>query len=67
MKVSSYTEMIRAREVSLTRVMISLDMGGTMRLIIWSRVTLKKICCLVSPRTSAASRWPAGTPWIPPR
>ena len=59
--------MIRAREVSFTKVMISLDMGGTMRLIICNNVTLKKICRLVMPSTWAASRWPRGTPWIPPR
>ena len=39
----SYTEMTRTREVSFTRVMNSLPMGGTMRLTTWSRVTLKKI------------------------
>ena len=40
---SSVMAMVRAREVSLTRVMISLDMGGTIRLITCKRVTLKKI------------------------
>ena len=60
--MTSCSAMARAREVSLTRVMISLDMGGTMRLTIWSRVTLKKICRLVMPSTRPASFCPAGTP-----
>ena len=65
--MTSCREIIRAKEVSFTRVMISLDMGGTMRLIIWSRVTRKKICPLVMPNTSPASCCPTGTPWMPPR
>ena len=35
----SPTMMKLDREVSFTRVMISLPMGGTMRLTTWSRVT----------------------------
>ena len=47
----SCSAMIRAREVSFTSVMISLDMGGTIRLIICISVTLKKIWLLVMPST----------------
>ena len=47
--------MIRARDVSLTKVMISFAIGGTMRLIICKSVTLKKICPLVRPNTCPAS------------
>ena len=46
MKVSSYTEMIRAREVSLTRVMISLDMGARIRLTIWQKRHVAEDLCL---------------------
>ena len=49
--VISVMAMTRAREVSFTRVMTSLDMGGTMRLTICSSVTLKKIWLRVRPRT----------------
>ena len=59
--------MILARDVSFTSVMISLDMGGTMRLIICSSVTRKKIWLLVMPSTRPASSCPTGTLWIPPR
>ena len=38
----SMMAMIRAREVSFTRVMISLDMGGTMRLTICSKGDLEE-------------------------
>ena len=65
--ISSVTAIIRAREVSFTRVMISLDIGGTMRLTICSSVTRKKIWLRVMPSTWPASRWPLGTPWMPPR
>ena len=54
-------------EVSFTRVMISLDIGGTIRFTICSNVTLKKIWRLVMPSTMPASCCPAGTPWMPPR
>ena len=63
----SPTMMKLDKEVSFTRVMISLPMGGTMRLTTWSRVTWKKIWLRVMPSTCPASRWPAGTPWMPPR
>ena len=46
--------------------MISLDMGGTMRLTICNSVTLKKICPLVMPSTCPASLCPMGTPSMPP-
>ena len=59
--------MMRESDVSLTSVMTSLDMGGTMRLTICSSVTLKKICVLVMPSTCPASCCPFGTPWMPPR
>ena len=58
--VISMMAMVRAREVSFTSVMISLDIGGTMRFTICSRVILKKICLRVRPSTSPASRCPAG-------
>ena len=54
--VISMMAMVRAREVSFTSVMISLDMGGMIRLTICKRVILKKICRLVRPSTSPASR-----------
>ena len=47
----SLLAMVLASEVSLNRVMISLPMGGRMRLTTCSRVTLKKICVRVMPST----------------
>ena len=64
--MSSMMAMVLAREVSFTRVMTSLDMGGRMRLTICSRVTLKKIWLLVMPSTCPASCWPMGTLSMPP-
>jgi len=42
--------MMRARDVSFTRVITSLPIGGTIRFITWSRVTWKKICVLSFPK-----------------
>lgn len=66
-QMTSCNAMTRAREVSFTNVMISLEMGGTIRLIICSRVMWRKIWALVMPKTWPASCWPFGTPWMPPR
>ena len=63
----SLLAMTLAREVSLTRVMISLPMGGKMRLTTCSSVTLKKIWLRVMPSTCPASVWPLGTASMPPR
>ena len=54
-------------KVTLLQVMNSLPMGGTIRLITCSSVTLKKIWLLVMPSTSPASYWPLGMDWMPPR
>ena len=63
----SLLAMVFASEVSLTSVMISLPIGGRMRLMTCSSVTLKKICVFVMPSTSPASVWPLGTASMPPR
>ena len=63
----SLLEITLAREVSLTRVMTSLPMGGRIRLTTWSRVTRKKIWARVMPSTWPASVWPRGTDSMPPR
>ena len=47
----SYTLIIRAREVSFTRVMISLLMGARIRLTTCKSTTLKKIWLFVMPNT----------------
>ena len=61
-QITSCSEMIRAREVSFTSVMISLEMGGRMAFTICSSFTLKKICRPVMPSTRPASSCPAGMP-----
>ena len=63
----SLIAMVLASEVSLTRVMISLPMGGRIRLTTCSNVTWKKIWVLVMPSTCPASVWPLGTASMPPR
>ena len=63
----SLLEMTLASEVSFTSVMISLPMGGRMRLMTCNSVILKKIWLRVMPSTCPASVWPLGTASMPPR
>ena len=63
----SLLAMTFASEVSLTRVMISLPIGGRIRLMTCSSVTRKKIWVRVMPSTCPASVWPLGTASMPPR
>ena len=60
-------EMMRAMDVSFTRVMTSFESGGTMRLTICSSVMWRNVCGPVRPSTCAASCWPFGTPSMPAR
>ena len=50
-QMTSCKAMMRDKDVSLTRVIISLDIGGTIFLTICSSVTWKKIWLFVMPST----------------
>ena len=63
----SITLRVKAREVSFTRVIISLVTEGRIRLITCGRMMRKKVCPLPYPRILAASYCPWGMDCMPLR
>src|SRR2546422_1257175 len=66
-RVSSKTPMIAASEVSLIRIVQRPTKGGIMRRTAWGTITWRIMGTQPRPSERAASTWPVGIDWMPPR